>query len=177
MPLPPTGRPPIVDLDGPERDAAIDALRESFTGVYRWHAKRTLREVPVVRAIRRDGRVAAAALLDRLDPDVGYVYYLFVARAFRRQGFGASLLDDALRRFRAEGIRAVFAACEDENVASIGLFRSRGFRPVRPDEPRVREGGLGAYGYRRRMWVVPGETLLGLRLDAPEGGTVAGALP
>lgn len=159
------GPPPaIVDLRGPDRDRAIGALRESFTGIYRWHAKRTLREIASVRAIEMDGRVVGAALLEELAPGIAYVYYLFVAEAYRRRGIARRLLDDALGRFDRAGDRVVYAACEVDNVASLGLFRSRGFREVLRDEPSVRDGGLGAWGYRSKMRVVPGEVLLGRRL-------------
>ncbi len=162
-----SGPPAPIDLIGADRDRALDALRQSFTGVYRWHAKRTLREADSVRAIEVDGRIAAAALLDRFDADVAYVYYLFVAEADRRRGFGGLLLEDAVDRFRSAGARVVFAACGAENSAVLRLFGARGFRPVADGEPRVRDGGLGAWGYRRRMWIVSGELLLGLRL-APQ---------
>lgn len=122
-----------------------------------------------VRAIEVDGEVVGASLLERLAPEVEYVYYVFVARAFRGRGIGATLLDDALARFRTEGALVAYAACEVENEASLGLFRSRGFREVGRTETGFREGGLGAWGFRSRMRIVPGEILLGLRLDGSSG--------
>jgi len=162
-----TDRPPIVDLVGDARERAIPALKESFTGIYRWHAKRTLREIPTVRAIERDGEIVGAALLEMLAPEVGYVYYLFVASGSRRRGIGAALLDDALERFVRANAVVAYAACEEENDRSLALFRSRGFREVGRDERGFRDGGLGAWGFRRRMWLVSGEVLLGRRLDGP----------
>jgi L-amino acid N-acyltransferase YncA len=167
--------PAIIDLSGAERERAIPALRDSFVGIYRWHAKRTLREVSTVRAVESGGDVIGVSMLERLAPEVGYVYYLFVARAFRGRGIGGSLLDDALGRFLREGAIVAYAACEKENAASQRLFRSRRFREVGRKETGFREGGLGAWGYRSRMWIVPGEILLGLRLDAPPGGPVGDA--
>lgn len=167
-----------MDLIGDDRDRAIEALKESFTGIYRWHAKRTLRDISVVRAIEVDGRVVGASMLERLAPEVEYVYYLFVAQKHRRAGIGRRLLDDALERFRQEGALVAYAACETDNDASLGLFRSRGFREVRRDEPGFREGGLGAWGFRSRMRIVPGEILLGLRLrEAPAAAPDAGPRP
>ena len=141
-------------------------------GIYRWHAKRTLREVSVVRAAELDGELAGVALLERLAPEVGYVYYVAVGLAHRRQGVGGALLDDAAAGFRRDRAEVVYAAVEEENHASRRLFASRGFRVVGRDEPSFREGGLGAQGFRTRMWVVRGELLLGLRLAPP--GTAAG---
>jgi ribosomal protein S18 acetylase RimI-like enzyme len=143
---------------------------DSFVGIYRWHAKRTLRDVSLVRAAEVDGEVAGISMLERLTPAVGYVYYLAVRVAFRRRGIGGILLDDAISGFLREGMRVIYGAAEEDNVNSIALFRSRGFRTVERRELGYREGGLGAWGLRSRMWVVSGEMLLGRRY-APEPPT------
>jgi len=153
----------IVDLPVESRELAIPVLLEGFVGVYRWHAKRTLREATTVRAAQVGGVLAGVAMLERLVPEVGYVYYVAVGAAFRRRGIGGRLLDDALERFRREGADVVYAAVDEENVASLALFRSRGFRRVERKERGYREGGLGAWGLRSRMWLVSGEVLLGIR--------------
>ncbi len=160
---------PITDLLPDQRERAVPVILDSFVGIYRWHAKRTLRMATEVRAIEHDGRVVAVSMLELLVPEAGYVYYLAVARDQRREGLGSALLDDALHRFRSAGAEVVYAAAEEDNVASIGLFRSRGFRLVERKEVGFREGGLGAWGLRSRMRIVHGEVLLGLRL-APHRG-------
>ena len=159
----------LVDLEGGDRERAVPVVVDSFVGVYRWHAKRTLRQVTRVRAALVGGEVAAVAMLERLDPALGYVYYLAVRRSFRRRGIAGQLLDDALDEFRRSRVRVVWAAAEAENAGSIALFLSRGFRTVSKQEASVLDGGLGARGYRSKMWIVSGEVLLGLRL-APEPG-------
>jgi len=156
----------IVDLLGADRERAIPVLIDSFEGIYRWHAKRTLRAVARVRALRLEGELVGVAMLETVAPGVGYVYYLAVRASQRRRGIGGMLLDDALRGFRSDGYRVVYAAAEEENGKSIALFRSRGFRPVERKETSYREGGLGAWGLRSKMWLVSGEVLLGLRLAA-----------
>ncbi len=143
---------------------------DSFEGIYRWHAKRTLREASQVRAIRREGRVVAVSMLERLVPEVGYVYYLAVAKSHRAKGLGRVLLDDALALFQRAGVEVVYAAAEEGNVPSIALFRSRGFRLVERKELGYREGGLGAWGLRSRMRVVWGEILMGKRIAARPAG-------
>ena len=153
----------LVTLEGDERARAIPCLEEGFVGIYRRHAKRTLRTVTRVRAALVGETIAGVSLLERLVPEVGYVYYLSVARPFRRQGVGGLLLDDALRRFRSEGVSVVYGAVEEGNRPSERLFRSRGFRVVEREERNYRDGGLGAQGLRSRMWVVRGERLFGLR--------------
>ncbi|HYB78038.1 MAG TPA: GNAT family N-acetyltransferase, partial [Thermoplasmata archaeon] len=153
-----------VDLVGPDRERAVPAIKDGFTGIYRWHAKRTLRFASKVRAAVVGNDVAAVSILERLAPEVGYVYYLATALSYRREGLGARLLDDALELFGREGASVVYAAAEEDNTASISLFRSRGFRPVERKERGYREGGLGAWGLRSRMTLVGGEVLFGLRL-------------
>ena len=151
-------------LEGETRELAVATLKEGFEGVYRWHAKRTLRTVGTVRAAMAGDRVAGVSLLERLLPEVAYVYYLAVGTAYRRRGVGRVLLDDALGRFRSDGIEVVYAAVEADNWPSQQLFRSHGFRVVERNETNWRDGGLGAQGLRTRMWIVHGELLFGLRL-------------
>jgi ribosomal protein S18 acetylase RimI-like enzyme len=159
----------IVDLDGADRERGVPVIIDSFEGIYRWHAKRTLRSVERVRAFVTAGEIAGLAMLETVAPGVGYVYYIAVRRSLRGRGLGGRLLDDALDRFRSGGYRVVFAAAEEDNAESIGLFRSRGFRLTEKKETSYLDGGLGAWGLRSKMWVVSGEVLLGLRL-APEPG-------
>lgn len=161
----------LSDLVGDARGRAVPILTEGFVGIYRWHAKRTLREVSRVRAAEVDGTILGVSLLERLAPEVGYVYYLSVGLAHRRRGIGGVLLDDALGIFRRDGALVVYGAVEENNEASQALFRSRGFRLVERKETSYRDGGLGAWGLRRRMWLVGGEVLLGLRLVSERAGS------
>jgi ribosomal protein S18 acetylase RimI-like enzyme len=163
-------RPPpveLIDLPVAERERAVPVLKDGFVGIYRWHAKRTLRSATWVRAALLQGEILAVSVLERLDPEVGYVYYLSTAQSHRREGLGGLLLDDALALFRRERAAVVYGAAEEDNRASIALFRSRGFRPVERKELGFREGGLGAWGLRSRMTLVGGEVLMGLRLSPP----------
>jgi len=163
-------RPPpieLIDLPTQERERAVPVLKDGFIGIYRWHAKRTLRSATWVRAALLHGEIVAVSVLERLDPEVGYVYYLSTALSHRREGLGALLLDDALTLFRRERAVVAYGAAEEENEASIALFRSRGFRAVERKELSFREGGLGAWGLRSRMTLVGGEVLMGLRLSSP----------
>jgi ribosomal protein S18 acetylase RimI-like enzyme len=154
-------QPQIFDLPDADRDTAIPIIKQAFEGIYRWHAKRTLREISRVRGAHLEGQLAGISMLDRLTPEVGYVYYLAVGEAFRSRGVGSALLDDAIALFRREGAQILYGAAEEENTASIRLFNSRGFRKIERDEIGFREGGLGAWGLRSRMMLVHGEVLLG----------------
>lgn len=155
----------LVDLPAGAREPVVPVLIDSFVGIYRWHAKRTLRDVRWVRGARLENEIVGVSMLEPLTPEVGYVYYLAVKAAQRGRGIGAVLLDDALDRFRRERIRVVYGAAEEDNTPSLALFRSRGFRTVERRELGHAEGGLGARGVRSRMRLVYGEVLLGRRLD------------
>jgi ribosomal protein S18 acetylase RimI-like enzyme len=157
----------LVDLDGADRERAVPTIKEGFVGIYRWHAKRTLRSVSRVRAALLGDEIVGVAMLEPLVPEVGYVYYLSVGLAYRQRGIGGQLLDDALAHFRSNGAEVVYGAVEEDNVPSLALFRSRGFRTVERKELGYREGGLGAWGLRSRMWIVAGEVLLGVRIAPP----------
>src|SRR5487761_645974 len=118
-PRPAALRSRVEELSDRERDLAIPAIRSSFEGYYRWHAKRTLREVAHVRAVRRAGGVIAISMFEDLAPGVGYVNYLAVEPAYRRLGVGARLLDDALGYFGRRRMEVVFAAAKSSNRPSI----------------------------------------------------------
>jgi ribosomal protein S18 acetylase RimI-like enzyme len=151
----------LADLKGVARDGAIPVIKQSFVGIYRWHAKRTLHRIATVRAAMIDGQIAGVSMLEQLAPEVSYVYYIAIGQAYRRKGLGRMLLDDALGRFRKEGSRIVYAAAEEDNEPSLALLRSRGFRLIERKERGYKEGGLGAWGLRSKMMLVHGEVLMG----------------
>ncbi|HTT14714.1 MAG TPA: N-acetyltransferase [Thermoplasmata archaeon] len=162
------GRFQLVDLAGDARERAVPILIDSFEGIYRWHAKRTLHRIPEVRGALDGSELAGISMLERLVPEVGYVYYLAVAPRYRHRGVGGILLDDAIARFRSAGAEVVYGAVEVDNTPSLRLFRSRGFREVERKERGYRDGGLGAWGLRSRMMLVSGEVLYGRRYPGPE---------
>lgn len=150
-----------------ERGRLLPILEESFEGLYLWHARRTLGGIEVVRAARTaQGEDAALIMLKTLGDDAGYVYYVAVPPRFRRQGIGGKLLDDAISLFAEKGVRDVYASVEEENVESKTLFGSRGFQKVKGSEMAERYGRIKSLLMYREMTVVPGEILLGKRLEA-----------
>ena len=159
------GATEITSLEPGERDGAIPIVIDAFSGVYRWHAKRTLREARWVRAARAEGRLVGVAMLEPLNATVGYVYYIAVRADCRRRGVARRLLDDALRWLRAHGSQIAYAVVTEGNAPSESLFRSRGFRPIEREEASYQDGGLGARGLRSRMRIVRGERLMGRRLS------------
>ena len=57
-------------------------------------------------------------------------------------------------------MKEVYASVEEENVASEGLFRSRGFVKTSFGDVSKKHGGFHALDMYRKMVVVPGEVLL-----------------
>jgi ribosomal protein S18 acetylase RimI-like enzyme len=150
----------IVDVPAEERGTLEKILEESFAGWYLRHSKGTLRDVEVVRAAKSSGVPIGLLMQKTLDPAVGYVYYIAVARSHRRMGVARLLLEDALRRFAEAGVREVFAGVESDNKSSEGLFVSEGFARTNLGEVSRKYGMLRALNMYRMMVVVPGEVLL-----------------
>jgi len=105
-------------------------------------------------------------MLKVLSESAGYVYYVAVPPRFRRRGIGGRLLDDAVSSFAQRGVRDVYASVEEDNVESKTLFGSRGFQRIAGSEMAERYGRIRSLLMYREMMVVPGEILLGKRLDA-----------
>jgi ribosomal protein S18 acetylase RimI-like enzyme len=135
-------------------------LEESFEGWYLMHSSRTLRDIELVRAAMSSGRPVGLVMLKTLEGNVGYVYYIAVAKANRNKGIGKRLLDDALRLFKASGVKEIFASVERNNMPSETLFASEGFTRTSFSEVSKRHGSLHTVNMYRAMTVVPGEVLL-----------------
>lgn len=156
----------VADVLKGDRARLLPILEESFEGLYLWHARRTLHNIDVVRAARTaEGEDAGLIMLKVLAEGAGYVYYVAVPHRFRRQGIGGRLLEDAFSHFAKIGVRDVYASVEDDNVESRTLFGSRGFERVDGSEMARRYGRFRSLMMYREMTVVPGELLLGKRLD------------
>lgn len=150
----------ISDVPSTERDRLRPILEQSFEGLYRWHAKRTLGSVELVRAARLAGEDAGLAMLKTLTEEAGYVYYIAVSPRFRRRGVGGALLDDALAYFAAGGKKVVYASVEEDNVESKALFGSRGFSEADRGELSKKYGAVRGFTLSREMMLVRGEVLL-----------------
>ncbi len=158
----------LAEVPRAERARLLPILDESFEGLYLWHARRTLHGIEVVRVamMAADGEDAGLVMLKMLGEDAGYVYYVAVPPRFRRRGIGGRLLDDALACFVKRGALYAYASVEEDNVESMTLFRSRGCEELPGSEMAARYGRIRAFLLYREMMVVPGELLLGKRLDA-----------
>ena len=147
------------------RYALEPILQESFEGLYLRHSMRTLKEIETVRAAMLTGEPVGVIMVKKLGPGVGYVYYVAVAKSHREEGIAAMLLEDAIGKFKAEGIEDAYASVEEENLASGGLFAAQGFSKTTFSEVAKLYGALRAVNMYRLMMVVPGEALLHKRLE------------
>lgn len=135
----------------------LPLVDQSFTGIYRWHAEKTLRSVQWVREAFREDGTAGLAMLTMLAERCGYVYYIAVAPSERGAGLGGLLLDDALAILKDAGAIEAFACTRWGNAASLRLLRSRSFERTRFGQ-RVRTHGLvHASILWMRMVAAPGE--------------------
>ena len=113
-----------------------------------------------VRAAKLSGEYVGLIMVKTLEQEVGYVYYVAVAKAHRRLGVARLLLKDALERFKAGGMTEVFASVEGDNMPSEKLFTAEGFARINLMEVSREHGALRALNMYRMMVVVPGEVLL-----------------
>jgi len=150
----------IVDVAIQDRAGLDKILEEGFEGWYLRHSKGILRDVEAVRAAVASGTPIGLVMLKRLEADVGYVYYVAVARDHRRMGIGRLLLEDSVQRFKTAGVREVFAGVETDNRPSEALFESEGFARTNFGEVSKKYGRLRTFNMYRMMVVVPGEVLL-----------------
>ncbi|TMI17068.1 GNAT family N-acetyltransferase [Candidatus Bathyarchaeota archaeon] len=150
----------IVDIPVEKRAGLEWILNESFEGWYLRHSKGTLRNVDVVRAAILLGKPVGLVMLKTIESNVGYVYYIAVAKAHRNHGIAKLLLEDALRHFKAAGVEEAFASVEEDNEPSEALFASEGFTRTSFGEVSKKHGNIHTLNMYRVMTVVPGEVLL-----------------
>lgn len=155
----------VVDVPPEDRAGLERILEESFEGWYLRHSKGTLRDVETVRAAMSSGKPVGLVMLKTLEAGVAYVFYIAVDRVHRRAGVGTALLADSLLRFKAVGVKEVFAGIEEDNGPSEGLFTSEGFARTSFSEVSKRHGRLRAVNMYRLMRIVPGEVLLRKDID------------
>jgi ribosomal protein S18 acetylase RimI-like enzyme len=150
----------VVDVPPEERGALERILEESFDGWYLRHARGKLQQLEVVRAAMASGAPVGLVMLKALEPRVGYIYYIAVAKSHRKMGIARLLLEDSLGRLREEGVEEVYAGIEIDNIPSEGLFASEGFTQTSFGEVSKRFGTIRAINMYRMMVIVPGEALM-----------------
>jgi len=143
-----------------DREVIVRIARASFDRVYAFFAVRASRGAwPLL--IAEEGGVAVGFLEGRLfegAPPIGYVYFVAVDSAHRRQSLGRLLVEEALRAFAAKHATRVFAAVPEGNEASMGLFTALGFREA-PEGAMWRWYGWRGILTMMRMVIAPHEIL------------------
>jgi ribosomal protein S18 acetylase RimI-like enzyme len=111
-PQSPYGKKPACSAFGndPRADAAL-ALR---------HAGST------ILAARREAKLVATVMVGH-DGHRGWVYYLAVAPAFRRQGVGTMLMRSAEQWCRARGVPKLQLMVRSENVEVASFYAALGY--------------------------------------------------
>ena len=146
------------------RERLLPILDQSFTGLYRFHARSTLRKVRWVQASFHGDAPVGLVMLSMLRARSGYVYYVAVAPAQRKAGLGTRLLDSGLQILRGAGAREVFACAHADNTPMVRLLASRGFT-MTSFRGLVRMNGLAsAVRLIMRMVAAPGEKMFLLTL-------------
>jgi ribosomal protein S18 acetylase RimI-like enzyme len=75
-----------------------------------------------------DGQVVATAMAG-YDGHRGWIYYLGVAPAHRRQGLARQIMEEAERRLRALGCPKINLQIRTSNAAAVEFYRRVGFVP------------------------------------------------
>ena len=150
---------PLREVPAGQRAALLPLVDRSFSGLYRLHARRTLRSAPWVLASVEAGDAAGLIMLSLLEPGAGYVYYVAVDPPHRRKGLGLVLLDAGLEVLRDAGARETFSCVKLTNVPMVLLLRARGFREIGFRALTRARGLAGAVRLMTRMVAAPGETV------------------
>jgi len=150
----------IVEVPAAGRSQLEWILEESFEGWYLRHSLGKLKDIEIVRVAQLSGKGVGLVMVKNVEPEVGYVYYIAVARENRRRGVARFLLEDAIDRFQKAGVKEVFASAETDNIPSETLFESEGFTRTNFGEVSKKYGRLRSLDMYMKMLVVPGEVLL-----------------
>ncbi len=144
-----------------EREELYPVLESGFEGWYLSHSKRTLREIEKVFAARLGGVNVGVVMLKRIDPKIGYVYYIAVSSEYRGRKIGSALLEYSLNYFADLGVDVVFASLTVEHGGeSKALFESHGFVETNFGKLSKRYGQLHTINMYRKMLVVSGEVVV-----------------
>ncbi|MBI4416930.1 MAG: GNAT family N-acetyltransferase [Euryarchaeota archaeon] len=120
----------------PEERTRLD--RKAFEAHFRAQAKRVIdsRRNAIYVAESEEGRVAGYAIVggasSMLSPmPFGFLYDIWVAPQFRRQGVARRLLQEAERWCRGRGFRTLRLEVGARNAAARALYASAGFQEER----------------------------------------------
>ncbi|OLS13695.1 MAG: hypothetical protein RBG13Loki_2695 [Promethearchaeota archaeon CR_4] len=76
----------------------------------------------------KQGEILIGVVMPSHDSRRGWINRLAIDPAFRRQGIGVALIQEAMKQLRARGIDVIAATIESDNAASLALVRKVGFQ-------------------------------------------------
>jgi ribosomal protein S18 acetylase RimI-like enzyme len=85
--------------------------------------------VQTILGLEMDGQLVGAVVATH-DSRKGWINRLAVAPGYRRQGYGARLIEAAEHTLHDQGMRIIAALIESDNPASLALFRKVGYVEV-----------------------------------------------
>ena len=83
-----------------------------------------------------DRLVGIVMVTPDIAPAMAQLSFLHVTAGFRRQGIGARLLDEAMKRARNNGHRSIYVTATPTQSA-VGFYLSCGFSPTEEPIPRL----------------------------------------
>jgi len=143
-----------------ERRRLEGILLDSFEGWYLRHSLKKLYQIKDVFAALYDDTPVGVAMLEELSEELSYLFYIAVAKDFRRKGVASQLLEYCISYSVSKNKKELYAATERDNEPSIALFEKHGFSRISFSEFINRYGFARAIEMYAKMVVVPGEILL-----------------
>lgn len=144
----------VAPLAAGEERTVFDAMDEAFADHWgyapfdfeewrRWMVDREGADPSLWRLVW-DGNELAAAALNRIRGDEGWVNVLGVRRRWRRQGLGIALLRESFREFRRRGLQQALLGVDSENTTgATKLYERAGMQVARTSDTHekvLREG-------------------------------------
>jgi len=113
--------------------AIFSEIERTFDDQLRWLSERRAQDKPVL-VVSCDGALVGYATYGPFRTWPGYRHTvensIYLAPAARGRGIGARLLSALLDRARAQGLHAVIAGIDGDNVVSMRLHEKLGFQKV-----------------------------------------------
>jgi ribosomal protein S18 acetylase RimI-like enzyme len=138
----------------------IDASLSRFYRYFAWHSVQDRVEPTLVHQF--DGALAGFAKLIHLEIDgslYGCILWIAVHPQFRRRGIASALTQAILERFRAQGVRAIFASTQRHNIGALSTLKQAGF--VRVEFLGLRRlFSWSLFRFYGAIWFAPGEVVL-----------------
>lgn len=156
------------------RDLRLYALRESPDAFGSTHAHEAQRvdsewasrlargvhsswDLPLVAEVSAEPCGLAWARIDENAPAIAYLYQMWVAPTWRRQGIGRALLDAAVAQARIAGAHTLELSVTIGNSEAMRLYERVGFHPIGEPKPLRLGSPLHSQTMQRSLGSTSGE--------------------